>query len=272
MIRLSTLLILLLLPIFPLSSVTETDTDIESFVIEAIIPGQSNGQSFSNLVVVDLTGGSSDTHTVVQRGDQFYIGRGEQLQTGTGMDLFEIHYVTNNPAESTITVTLGEFTKAVWDENTKSYVVDDSTSSTTLYSTVEFGTLSWLGSGSYELWTIEEYESIPVRIQGDKSGQINLYPNEGYVISPSVSDSDGDRESKMSFGVQSFTLSWLNYNGAWWPQSSLVSTTGLLPFSIEFVKRFSVSITSDAINSVLNNEEKAGFYRMDVEIKVESNS
>lgn len=263
MIRLSTLLILLLLPVFPLSSATETDIDNESFVIEAIIPGQSNGQSFSNLVVVDLTGGSSDTHTVVQSGDQFYIGRGEQLQSG--MDLFEIHYVTNDPTKATITVTLGEFTKAVWDENAKSYVVDDSTSSTTLDSTVEFGTLSWLGSGSYELWTMEEYNSIPFYIPGDKSGQMNLYPDEGYVIFPS--GSDGNRESKMSFKVWSFTLSWSNYYGDWWPESSLVRTTGLLPFSIEFVKRFSVSINS-------GNIEKAdpGFYRMDVTIEVKSNS
>ena len=266
MIRLSTLLILLLLPIFPLSSVTETDTDNESFVIEAIIPGQSNGQPFSNLVVVDLTGGSSDTHTVVQSGDQFYIGRGEQLQSG--MDLFEIHYVTNNPAGSTITVTLGDFTKAVWNGN--SYVVEDPTSPTTLESTVGLGPLSWIGSGSYELWTSEEYDLIPHYIRGDQSGQMNLYPDEGYVIDPSVKNDN--RKIEMTFPIKYFTLSWANYGGGYWSSSTIKETTDLLHFSIEFVNRFSVSITSEAINSVLNNEEKAGFYRMDVTIEVKSNS
>lgn len=260
MIRLSTLLILLLLPIFPLSSVTETDTDIESFVIEAIIPGQSNGQSFSNLVVVDLTGGSSDTHTVVQIGDQFYIGRGEQLQTGTGMDLFEIHYVTDNPARSTITVTLGDFTKAVWDENTKSYVVDDSTSSTTLDSTVGFGDLSLIGYGSFKLWRDDE---IPKKISGDKSGQMNLYPDEVYMIT-NISEQDSDRVSVMSFSVDKYNLSWF-WDGEHWKRQLVEGTLGNLPFNVELVKRFSVSIDSNA-------NVDPGFYRMDVEIKVESNS
>lgn len=271
MIRLSTLLILLLLPIFPLSSVTETDTDNESFVIEAIIPGQSNGQPFSNLVVVDLTGGSSDTHTVVQSGDQFYIGRGEQLQSG--MDLFEIHYVTNNPAESTITVTLGDFTKAVWNGN--SYVVEDPTSPTTLKSDVGFGDLTLIGYGSYKLWTDDE---IPETIPGDKSGQMNLYPDEVYMITDE-SEQDSDRKSVMSFCVDSYNLSWAEKNssrdGKYWERELEKVAMGNLPFNVELVKRFSVSITSEEINSVLNNEnneEKAGFYRMDVTIEVKSNS
>ena len=271
MIRLSTLLILLLLPIFPLSSVTETDTDNESFVIEAIIPGQSNGQPFSNLVVVDLTGGSSDTHTVVQSGDQFYIGRGEQLQSG--MDLFEIHYVTNNPAESTITVTLGDFTKAVWNGN--SYVVEDPTSPTTLESDVGFGDLTLIGYGSYKLWTDDE---IPETIPGDKSGQMNLYPDEVYMIT-NKSEQDSGRVSVMSFSVDKYKLSWnedySSWDGEHWKRQLVEVTLDNLPFNVELVKRFSVSITSEAINSVLNNEnneEKAGFYRMDVTIEVKSNS
>ena len=139
------LLFLLMMPMLPLSSVDNQDK--ESFVIEAIIPGQTTGQPYSNLVVVDLTG-SSESHTVIQNNDQFDIGRGEQLQTETGMDLFEIHYVTNDPAGATITVTLGDFTKAVWDETKKSYVVENPTSPTRLGSTVGFGDLSLIGYGS----------------------------------------------------------------------------------------------------------------------------
>lgn len=261
MIRLSTLLILLLLPIFPLSSATETDTDNESFVIEAIIPGQSNGQPFSNLVVVDLTGGSSDTHTVVQSGDQFYIGRGEQLQSG--MDLFEIHYVTNNPAGAKITVTLGDFTKAVWDETKNSYVVENPTSPTTpdLKSTVGFGDLSLIGYGSFKLWRDDE---IPKKISGDKSGQMNLYPDEVYMIT-NKSEQDSDRVSVMSFSVDKYNLSWNFGDGEHWKRQLVEVTLDNLPFNVELVKRFSVSIDSNA-------NVDPGFYRMDVEIKVESNS
>lgn len=267
MTRLSTLLILLLLPIFPLSCVE--NQDVESFVIEAIIPGQDSGTPLSNLVVVDLTGGSSDTHTVVQSGDQFLIGRGEQLQSG--MDLFEIHYITNNPAGAKITVTLGEFTKAVWNGN--SYVVEDSSSPTTLDSVVGFGDWSWIGSGSSKLWADDE---IPATIQGDQSGQMNLYPDEVYMLTDE-SQNDSGRKSEMSFAVGKFDLSWNERNSYWtgryWNRVlNEADLNGNLPFTVELVKRFSVSITSEAINSVLNNEEKAGFYRMDVTIEVDSNS
>lgn len=258
MIRLSTLLILLLLPIFPLSS--EAEIDNESFVIEAIIPGQSNGQSFSNLVVVDLTGGSSDTHTVVQSGDQFYIGRGEQLQSG--MDLFEIHYVTNNPAGSTITVTLGEFTKAVWDENTKSYVVDDSTSSTTLDSTVEFGPLSWIGSGSNDLWLKSDLITIPGHFSDNESGKRYQYPSKGYSLT--VAEDVVGRVYSLTYYAEYFTLSWTDVDGGYNKNLNCPAAAEDYPLNVEFVKRFSVSIAPGAVVD-------PGFYRMDVKIEVGSN-
>ena len=261
MIRLSTLLILLLLPVFSLSSATETDIDNESFVIEAIIPGQSNGQSFSNLVVVDLTGGSSDTHTVVQNGDQFYIGRGEQLQSK--MDLFEIHYVTNNPAGSTITVTLGEFTKAVWDENTKSYVVDDSTSSTTLDSTIEFGTLSWIGSGSNDLWLKSDLTDIKDHFSDNESGKRYQYPSRGYSLIVTEGGYD-DRVYSLTFSAQYFTLSWTDVDGGYNKNLNCPAAAEDYPLNVEFVKRFSVSIAPGAVVD-------PGFYRMDVKIEVGSN-
>ena len=255
------LLFLLMMPMLPLFCVDNYDE--ESFVIEAIIPGQTSGEPYSNLVVVDLTG-SSDSHTVIQDNDQFYIGRGEQLQTGTGMDLFEIHYVTNNPAGAKITVTLGDFTKAVWDETKNSYVVENPTSPTTLAtldSTVGFGDLSLIGYGSFKLWRDDE---IPEKISGDKSGQMNLYPDEVYMIT-NKSEQDSDRVSVMSFSVDKYNLSWNFGDGEHWKRQLVEVTLDNLPFNVELVKRFSVSIDSNA-------NVDPGFYRMDVEIKVESNS
>lgn len=255
------LLFLLMMPMLPLSSVDNQDK--ESFVIEAIIPGQTTGQPYSNLVVVDLTG-SSESHTVIQNNDQFYIGRGEQLQTGTGMDLFEIHYVTNDPAGATITVTLGDFTKAVWDETKKSYVVENPTSPTRLGSTVGFGDLSLIGYGSFKLWRDDE---IPKNISGDKSGQMNLYPDEVYMITDK-SEPDSDRKSVMSFCVNSYNLSWDEkysiWNGKYWESELEKVDMDNLPFNVELVKRFSVSIDSNA-------NVDPGFYRMDVKIEVGSN-
>lgn len=254
------LLFLLMMPMLPLFCVDNYDE--ESFVIEAIIPGQTTGQPYSNLVVVDLTG-SSESHTVIQNNDQFYIGRGEQLQTGTGMDLFEIHYVTNNPAGAKITVTLGEFTKAVWDENTKSYVVDDSTSSTTLDSTVEFGPLSWIGSGSNDLWLRSDLITIPGHFSDNESGKRYQYPSKGYSLT--VAEDVVGRVYSLTYSAEYFTLLWTDVDGGYDKNLNCPAAAEDYPLNVEFVKRFSVSIGSDV------KEDDAGFYRMDVKIEVGSN-
>lgn len=255
------LLFLLMMPMLPLSSVDNQDK--ESFVIEAIIPGQTTGQPYSNLVVVDLTG-SSDSHTVIQNNDQFYIGRGEQLQTGTGMDLFEIHYVTNNPAGAKITVTLGDFTKAVWDETKNSYVVENPTSPTTLGSTVGFGPLSWIGSGSNDLWLKRDLEAIPGNFSDNESGKRYQYPNKGYSLT--VAEDVVGRVYSLTYYAEYFTLSWTDVDGGYNKDLNWPAAAEDYPLNVEFVKRFSVSIDSNA------NVDHPGFYRMDVKIEVGSNS
>lgn len=256
------LLFLLMMPMLPLFCVDNYDE--ESFVIEAIIPGQTTGQPYSNLVVVDLTG-SSESHTVIQNNDQFYIGRGEQLQTGTGMDLFEIHYVTNDPSGATITVTLGDFTKAEWNGN--SYVAEESTSPTTLESDVGFGALSWIGSGSNDLWLESDLTDIPNHFSDNESGKRYQYPSKGYSLTVAedvdAEDVDGWVYS-LTFSAQYFTLKWTDVDGGYDKNLNLPAAAEDYPLNIEFVKRFSVSIDSGAVVD-------PGFYRMDVKIEVGSN-
>ena len=262
------LLFLLMMPMLPLSSVDNQDK--ESFVIEAIIPGQTTGQPYSNLVVVDLTG-SSESHTVIQDNDQFYIGRGEQLQTETeiGMDLFEIHYVTNDPSGATIKVTIGDFKKAYFVESEDRYYVENPENPTILSSTVKPGVLSWIGSGSNDLWLKRDLEAIPGNFSDNESGKRYQYPSKGYSLT--VAEDVVGRVYSLTYSAEYFTLLWTDVDGGYDKNLNCPAAAEDYPLNVEFVKRFSVSIASEAINSVLNKEEKAGFYRMDVKIEVGSN-
>lgn len=253
------LLFLLMMPMLPLSSVDNQDK--ESFVIEAIIPGQTTGQPYSNLVVVDLTG-SSESHTVIQNNDQFYIGRGEQLQTETGMDLFEIHYVTNDPSGATIKVTIGHFKKAYFVEAEDRYYVNPE-NPTILSSTVKPGVLSWIGSGSNDLWLKRDLEAIPGNFSDNESGKRYQYPSKGYSLIVTEAGDD-DRNYSLTFSAQYFTLSWKDVDGGYDKNLNLSAVADDYPLNVEFVKRFSVSIAPGAVVD-------PGFYRMDVKIEVGSN-
>ena len=156
------------------------------------------------------------------------------------------------------------FKKAYFVEAEDRYYVENPENPTILSSTVKPGVLSWIGSGSNDLWLKRDLKAIPDNFSDNESGKRYQYPSEGYSLIVTEAGDD-DRDYSLTFSAQYFTLSWTDVDDGYDKNLNLSAVAEDYPLNIEFVKRFSVSLDSNA-------NVDPGFYRMDVEIKVESNS